>query len=435
MVIVGAGVSGLAAARVLVDAGREVVVLEARDRIGGRVWSIADHGLPLPIELGAEFLHAEAEETRAVARDGGLGVVDVEGRRWLSRLGQLRPIDDFEPRLRRVLKRLRDDRTTDRSFSAAVRPMQSIRRQDRVLATRFVEGFHAADPATVSEASLAGSADDPDALRVGRVLRGHQSIAAELAGGVSEHLRLRTAVTRITWQRRRARIEAHVGRGSHHRFSARAVIVTVPLGVLQSAPGAPGHIVFDPMPRVMQHAIGQLIMGAALRVSLRFDAPFWTDARFSTNHGGQSFRNMTFVQTLSDMPFPVWWTAYPADAAMLVGWSGGPLTWNLAGQSPKAIVAVAVRSLERVFGVSRRTLLRHFIRGFTHDWLSDPWARGSYSHVAVGGSSATSVLARPVDDTLFFAGEHVSGGRNGTVDGAIASGFRAAKQVLERRRR
>jgi monoamine oxidase len=436
VVIVGAGVSGLAAARRLQEHGREIVVLEARDRIGGRVWSVADQGLPMPIELGAEFLHAEADETRAVARAGALGVIDVEGRRWLSRDGRLVANDDFEERLGRVMRRLSDDREQDRSFADAVRGLRSLRREDRTLATRFVEGFHAADPALISERSLAGSFDDPDVMRVGRVSRGYQSIADALAHGNTAQIRLRSAVTRISWRKRRASIAVRSGKGDgDRRFTAGAVIITVPLGVLQAGPGMPGHIAFDPMSRVMRNAVGGLVMGAALRVSLRFDEPFWTGGRFSANHGGRSFRNMTFVQSLAAIPFPVWWTAYPADAAMLVGWSGGPLTWSLSGESSKAIVAVAIRSLERVLGVSRQTLLRHFVGGFTHDWLSDPWSRGAYSHVAVGGSSASSVLARPVDDTLFFAGEHTSRGRNGTVDGAIASGFRAAEQVLELRRR
>jgi monoamine oxidase len=168
---------------------------------------------------------------------------------------------------------------------------------------------------------------------------------------------------------------------------------------------------------------------------LRFDEPFWTSARFSSPRGGRSFRNMTFVQSLGAMPFPVWWTAYPADAALLTGWSGGPRAWRMAHESPESLVALAVQSLERVLGVSRQTILRHFQGGFTHNWLSDPWSRGSYSYVGVGGAAAAALLARPIDDTLFFAGEHASGGRNGTVDGAIASGYRAADQVVKLRRR
>jgi monoamine oxidase len=139
---------------------------------------------------------------------------------------------------------------------------------------------------------------------------------------------------------------------------------------------------------------------------------------------------MSFAQALEPIPFPVWWTTYPVEAPMLVGWSGGPSAWTLAGKTPDAISEVAIRSLARVLGMSRPSVERHVRESFTHDWLTDPYSRGAYSYVAVGGSTAGAVLARPIEKTLYFAGEHASSGRNGTVDGAIASGFRAAGQIL-----
>lgn len=115
---------------------------------------------------------------------------------------------------------------------------------------------------------------------------------------------------------------------------------------------------------------------------------------------------------------------------MLVGWTGGPLAWELRGSSGDDIADVAVRSLARVFGIARSTVSRRLMACFTHDWLDDPFSRGAYSYVGVEGSGAAAALARPVERTLYFAGEHASSGRNGTVDGAMASGFRAADQVL-----
>jgi monoamine oxidase len=120
------------------------------------------------------------------------------------------------------------------------------------------------------------------------------------------------------------------------------------------------------------------------------------------------------------------------EAPLLVAWTGGPTAWRLSEGSRESIVDAAVASLTTVFGMTKASIRRRVRDAVLHNWMTDPYARGAYSYVAVGGSGASALLARPVQRTLFFAGEHVSGGRNGTVDGAIASGDRAADQVLRR---
>ena len=138
-VIVGAGVAGLAAARVLHERGAQFLVLEARDRIGGRVWTVHTPTLPVPIELGAEFLHGETPDIDAIAKANGLRAIDVAGRRWMStRSGRLRILDNFWERLDRPMRRLDEKRDPDRSFAEAVRGMRSVAPADRRLATQYV---------------------------------------------------------------------------------------------------------------------------------------------------------------------------------------------------------------------------------------------------------------------------------------------------------
>jgi monoamine oxidase len=116
-----------------------------------------------------------------------------------------------------------------------------------------------------------------------------------------------------------------------------------------------------------------------------------------------------------------------------VAWSGGPPAAELTGKKPEEVAARAFRDLAEQSGISRRRIESRVEGLWLHDWNGDPFARGAYSYARVGGSKAAKSLARPVEGTLFFAGEATdTGGRIGTVEGAIATGLRAAKQVATR---
>jgi monoamine oxidase len=124
----------------------------------------------------------------------------------------------------------------------------------------------------------------------------------------------------------------------------------------------------------------------------------------------------------------VWWSPDPSPTPIAVAWSGGPAAAALARLRSSEIVATALRNLARDLGLSR-TRLEASVRGaWLHNWQRDPFSRGAYSYPQVGGASAGRALARPVEGTLFFAGEATSQAW-GTVEGALASGLRAARQV------
>ena len=388
VVIIGAGVAGLAAAQRLVARGIDVVILEARDRIGGRLWTVRDPHLAIPIELGAEFLHADAEETRKIALRASLTVMDIQGKRFRSRDGRLLPFDDFDKRVERVMGRLSENGEPDRSFRDALKSMRALKATDRQLAMRFVEGFHAADTTRVSEHSLADQGDDPDAMRIARITDGYDGLVNHLAEKLHGRIELEHAATRVSWSQGKAVVKAQTSDTTTRDMQARAVIVTLPLGVLTATAGRNGTIVFDPPVTSIERAADGLVMGGVIRVVLRFDEPFWTESRFARAQRDEDFRTLTFVQSLSPIPFPVWWSPYPAEAPLLVGWSGGPMAWKIACQPDDAIITSAVRSLADVFGLTKRTVERKVRASFTHNWIADPFTRGAYSYVAVGGSNA-----------------------------------------------
>lgn len=450
VVIVGAGVAGLAAARELRAAHRSFALLEARGRVGGRIHTYRDPAVAVPIELGAEFLHGRTPETDEIIEAARLRAVDVVGDHWRAEHGRFRNVDDFFERVDRVLGKLDPERTPDRSFAeflaeretrarakAQARGKRAVGRKNaeaRRLAMEFVQGFHAADPELVSERWLANGGDPGESAeesRMGRVVDGYDRIPAWLARDVFDAIELNTVVDRIEWAPGRVTVHTRDADGvARPPVAARAVIVTVPLGVLQAGPGETGAIQFDPpMPDAVREAVGGMAMGPVMRAVFAFEERFW-------EHG---LRNAPSRDALTELSFihspgstvPVWWTLFPVRAPVMVGWVGGPPARELWELGDGEFERRALRDLARHLGSTYERLSSLLVGSWMHDWERDPFARGAYSYGLVGGTDAPRVLARPVDDTLFFAGEATdTEGRTGTVEGALATGRRAGQAAV-----
>lgn len=427
--IVGAGVAGLAAMRVLEERGVRTCVLEARDRIGGRILTVRDARLAHPIELGAEFVHGSAPELLEVAREARLVLYAVEGERWRSRRGRLTPLDDFWEQLQRVSEHL-DARKADRSFAEFLGGAPGGRRatEARALARDFVEGFHAADARRISTKALAdgGIPGDEEEQRQLRIGDGYDRVPEWLAAGFGDRISLRTVVERIDWEEDGVKLSVREGdQRSPARVGARAAIITVPLGVLLAPRDELGAITFSPPLPILDRIRDRLTMGSVMRIAFLFRERWWTD-----RPRGDSLESMSFLHGDSG-DIQVWWSLHPAQVPVMVGWAGGPAALRLAGLDPTEIEHRAVAALAKNLGVPRRRVSRHVEACWTHDWLNDPFSRGAYSYALVGGAESAEQLARPIKGTLWFAGEAADPeGRNGTVHGAIGSGRRAAQSVL-----
>jgi monoamine oxidase len=420
VVIVGAGASGLAAARALRERGLRVEVLEARDRIGGRILTHRDPRAPAPIELGAEFLHGSAPETMAIVREAGLIAVDVPDNRWERRGRKHYPSKDFWGRLEHIMGRMSATRDPDRSFHEFLATAPGGRKfaRDRALAREFIEGFHAADPLRISERALAkGGSPHGDAAeqRTGRVVDGYDHVPGWLARAPHDSVRLRTAVTRIEWEPGAVHVDTTKG-----SYSAKAIVVTLPIGVLQARPGDAGAVSIHPALPKLEEALSLLSSGPVTRVVMLFREEFW---------GKGALAQMSFMQG-SDPEAQALWTLSPQRAPMIVVWSGGRRGAALAQLSADERRDRALASAARMFGAPHKTLTRLLVESWTHNWEDDPFARGAYSYPMVGGSKAGESLTRPVRGTIYFAGEAtVDEADSGTVHGAIRSGHRVASQV------
>lgn len=427
VIAIGGGVAGLAAAVQLGRAGYNVILLEARDRLGGRILTVRPRGWSGPVELGAEFVHAGNDALWRRLRKHRIATRLVPQRHWSFREGraaQLEEIDDLAAQIGRVTGEIRSRKMKGRSFAEFMRgsAAEAFAAGDRALATGFVEGFQAAPAREMSAAALADETLDDDDQFV--VPRGYDRFVAGLAGELPRkrvRVALRTAVTRIEW--RRGSVRVHAGRKI---FSARAVVVTIPLGVWLARPPQRGAIVFEPALHAKRKLAEKMGVGHVVRVALRFDARRWEKTLPETLRG-RARGGFGFVHSRI-AGVPVWWSM--SGAPVLTGWAGGPAAVALAERSKRGIVDQALDSLGQIFGAAKRDLRRAVSGWAMHNWSRDPFGRGAYSFTAAGGEDAAARFREPVRGTLFFAGEATADGEEvGTVHGALASGLRAAEEV------
>ena len=427
VIIIGAGAAGLAAAAELARTGRSVLLVEARERIGGRAWSRQEPGLPVPIEMGAEFIHGRPQPTFDALRATGLAAVDSPRSRWFVRNGRVEPMGHIRMEIRRAMRMTPALERRDMPFQQFLAGKRGLSPFARAFARRMVEGYDAADPGRVSARDIAeewtgeGATDMPQF----RPLGGYGALMARLleVAGRRVELRRETAVRAVRWKRGSVEVAGET-RGRAFRATAPCAIVTLPLGVLQRPAGAADAVRFEPALRQKAPALERLAAGAVLRVAMQFPAAFWEEL------DRRRYCNASFFHSPYEA-FPTVWTALPARTPLLVAWCGGPRAALLSRAAEGDIVRRAVMSVRSLFGGSAGGAALP-VATWVHNWQRDPYAHGAYSYVTVGGQGARRRLAEPLGRTLYFAGEAADfEGEAGTVAGALRSGVRAARQLME----
>jgi monoamine oxidase len=418
IVVIGAGAAGLMAARELARAGREVTVLEARDRCGGRIHPLPAAEFGYPAEGGAEFVHGEAPVTRALLRDAGLSLRPLQGTRWMAANGALsrrdspEQADDHEAELHAALRALKSDLTVAEFLqSRFAAPRYAAMRQS---IERMVEGYDAADPKRASTLALRDEwMEEGGHHNQGRVAGGYGALIEYLAAQCLSHgttIRLGAAV--IAVETRDGKAMVRCANGDIHEGDA--VVLTVPLPLLK-------EIALPPAERKRAAAAEHIGFGNVIKLLLRFDRAWWTER----NH---DLADLTFV--LSQAQIPVWWTQHPENPPVLTGWFGGPRTSALAHLGERELIETGVASLAAIFGRDPEDLKGKLLAARAFDWAKDPFARGAYSWATPETRAAQDVLSNSLG-AMFFSGEALYRGKDmGTVEAALASGLETARAVI-----
>lgn len=425
VLVVGAGVSGLTAARLITDAGKRVVVLEARDRIGGRTHT--DRSGEWVTDLGASWIHG-IDDGPALAVTQALGMPMTEFTVGSFQVDG-RPIAYFSP----------DGTPLDAEGSAAF--AADVHAFDAALARTIAASAPGTSYGQAVEETISSTAWDEDrAQRVREFMRhrceeqygawiddldahgldddatngeevvfpdGFDRLASGLATGLE--VRLEHEVHRVRWEPGvGVRVETSKG-----VFTADQAVVTVPVGVLQSD----AFTIEPALPAQIADALDGLRMNAFEKVFLRFPHRFWPDGIYAMRRQGEAAR---------------WWHSWYDLTALhgeptLLTFAAGPCAQETRRWSDEAIAGSVLESLREIFGdeVPTPTGVR------VTRWQDDPFTRGSYAYMAVGSQTSDhDLLATPVGGVLHLAGEGTWTDDPATVTAALCSGHRAAERVL-----
>ena len=412
IIIVGAGVAGLYAARELSKAGYKIIITEADKRVGGRIHTLSHGNFNQNVESGAEFVHGKLPITLKLLREADIEYVRVEGEMYQVKNGNWKRQVEMAPHwdeLMEKLQELQQDMTIadflQQYFS------EPKYKELRESVQRFAEGFDVAD---ITKASMLAVREEwqADMEDTFRVTGGYGQLVDYLknqclAGGCELHTSF--VVQEIAWKKDAVVATAASGQ----KIKGNKAIITIPVGLMQT-----GSIRFSPSIDRYTEAAKQIGYGSVIKILFQFKEAFWNE--FADDIG--------FI--FGEEIVPTWWTQLPDKYPLLTGWFGGQQVMRVKGATEEEISVIALQSLADTTSKDINHLQQLLISQEVHHWSNNPFACGAYSYSTLQTKEARKVFREPVDNTLYFAGEgYNETGSSATVEAALASATQTLKII------
>ena len=417
IIIVGAGASGIACAQQLSLQGVNFKLLEARPRLGGRIYSVVEQGMATGFELGAEFIHGAPKRILELFQRLHFPFYDIKDEHYFLRENKLVKIPDYWKKIEDILEDLQADRKSDRSLEDFIRQQKTLSPEMKKNFITYVEGFHAADPRLLGEKGLAATKNAPDDTLNGsllfRPLYRYDQLFTKMADCFieSSRIRLSTVLQKIHWKKNDVTLTCLEGPAKVPKtYTCKKLILSLPVSVLQSE-----AIEWNKWPKDLRECLFSVNMGHVQRIVFRFRERFWES---------NSDVPQTFFHCGPEYYFPTWWNQLPLRTPYLVAWQGGPKALQMSTWSEEEKLHTAIKTLSSITKKSFNDLNAQIESWFTHNWSKDPFARGAYSYVALDGLNKAKRLKKPFEDTFYIIGEGTAlDASRGTVHGAFESGW------------
>ena len=415
VIVIGAGATGLLVAKTLSKAGKKVTVLEAHNRLGGRIHTL-NSGSETKTELGAEFIHGDLHVTLGLFKEANIAAQKFTPQMWRYSNGKFRQEDEQLSDWDEVIKelnQLQEDMPVAEFMQTYFGGEKYGEISESVL--QFVAGYDTADPAKASAFALRKEWQSEDENAQHHIPAGYVAMINYLANQCIENggaINLNCLVRHINWQQGEVTIVTANG----DEYKAEKIVIALPLGVLQA-----DAITFYPPLPLHTKAFANIGFGSIIKVLLQFDTPFWENDVY----GGIKAPSYLF----SNEKIPTWWTQGQGNS-LFTGWLGGNAALELKEATDDELLAFSLQSLANLFKIDADTLRNKLIISYIANWTADPLAYGSYAYDMVGSNKARQLLNQPVENTLYFAGEYLyDGPAMGTVEAALNSGLKTAGRV------
>ncbi len=418
ILIIGAGACGLMAAKELSAKGKQVTVLEAKPHAGGRIHTLHSKEFLQPVESGAEFIHGNLPVTLQLLNEAKIGVTKITGSmlrhvngNWQETGEQIEGWDEMLEKMSSLAEDITFTRFLHQYFNGE--KYDALRQS----ALQYAQGFDAVDPDKASVFSLRNEwqHEEEDTYRI---TGGYGKLIDCLLASCRKkncNVFFNKTVAEIKWKRE----EATIITTTKESFSAEQVIVTVPIGVLQSEKSEPAHIAFTPvLPQIQQsaHSIGY---GNVIKILLEFSYLFW-----------QEQKDALFF--FSDQTITTWWTQQPFHYPLLTGWVAGKKADEFAGLTNAEIFELALQSVAGMFDKTMQEIKQLINASHIINWQHDTFAKGAYSYGMILSEEAKKILNEPIEQTLFFAGEALySGASGGTVEAALVNALSVVNKIMK----